>query len=316
MAHEQSALRMLLVENDPEDAFIFRRYAQNLPESVVVDVASNVAEALELLASRPYDLLFADLDLGAGEDGITLVDRLRQSDLGVPAIMVTGSGSEARAVSAMKAGAYDYLAKNDLSPDLLARTIRNACNRLALERERERMTEKLVELSTTDELTGLPNRRLLTQRIEQEAARTRRTGRPFGLLMIDLDHFKEVNDRYGHQTGDDVLRQCAECLRRTLREVDFVARYGGEEFCAVLPESSAEGAVVVAEKLRAVCEALPEPVPTISIGVAIWRNHETAEGLVQEADVALYRAKETGRNRVVAGGPPQSADATDPVEGE
>ena len=294
-------IRALLVEDDDEDADILRRYMSRLADhSVTVTHVHSAEEALAAISGDGFDLVFLDMHLG-GADGMDLLDRLKGS-CDTPVIVVTGTGDEARAVEAMKAGAYDYLGKDTLTVDLLERAVRYACRRHLLEQERARMVEKLAELSVTDELTSLANRRSLSQRLEEEARRSARTGRPFALLMVDLDHFKEVNDRHGHQVGDSVLQQCARTLKENVRGTDFVARYGGEEFCVVLPETSLQGAQHVAEKLREAVANLPHPVPTISVGVAVWQPQVSADELLGQADEALYHAKQRGRDRVAVHG--------------
>ena len=162
------------------------------------------------------------------------------------------------------------------------------------------MTAKLSEMIATDELTGVANRRRLMEKLNEEGQRSGRTGRPFALLMVDLDRFKTVNDRYGHQTGDLVLRECAATLQSHVRATDLVARYGGEEFCVVMPETELEGAGVLAERLRVAVMGLPDPVPTVSIGIAVWQEGFNVDRVLSDADKALYRAKEAGRNCVAA----------------
>jgi diguanylate cyclase (GGDEF)-like protein len=165
------------------------------------------------------------------------------------------------------------------------------------------LVAEVERLATTDSLTGLANRRVLEETLLRETGRAERSGAPLSVLVVDADHFKAVNDTYGHQTGDDVLRHVAAVLRRESRAGDLAARYGGEEFVVVLPECSLEEALAAAERLR---RAMPEGAPvafTVSIGVATAPQHAAdAEGLVARADAALYRAKRGGRNRVVAAG--------------
>lgn len=301
--NRNQSIRALLVENDDEDAAIFCRYASRLvSHSIDVVQAATAERALKALATGRFDLIFLDLNLGRGSGGMELLASIRAGGIDVPVIVVTGAGDEMKAVEAMKAGAYDYLVKDNLTADLLERTIRYARARCFLEEERARMVEELAELSVTDELTTLANRRRLTRKLHEEVIRSARTGHPFALLMIDLDHFKDVNDRLGHQVGDSVLRQCAVTLKKNLRGTDLLARYGGEEFCVVLPETSLQGGRHVAEKLRQAVADLSGPVPTISVGVAFWERHVSVEELVRRADEALYRAKEAGRNRVVLHG--------------
>lgn len=300
---EARIILALLVEDDDEDAAIFCRHIGRLKgQKVDVVRASGEEEARSRLADEQFALAFIDLDLGGRGSGIDFLDRLHREKADVPAIVVTGSGDEIRAVAAMKLGAYDYVVKVNLSADLLERTIRNVRKRHSLEQERARMVEKLAALSVTDELTGLANRRHLIQELEEEVRRSERTSHLFALLVIDLDHFKWVNDRYGHQRGDEVLQHCSATLKQNVRKTDFVARYGGEEFCVILPVTAPEGARRVAEKLREAIRARPSPMPTISVGVAIWKPFSTVKDILRWADEALYRAKGTGRDSVVVYG--------------
>lgn len=170
---------------------------------------------------------------------------------------------------------------------------------------------RLYTLAITDDLTGLYSHRHFRQSLEEAVGRCRRWGEPVGLLMIDVDHFKAVNDAYGHPAGDRALREVARRLRRCLREVDLPCRYGGEEFAVILPHTDVEGACQVAQRVRAAVEdgpmALAQGVTrriTVSIGVAACpRDGTTAQGLIDVADAALLRAKRAGRNRIaVAGG--------------
>ena len=304
---EAPSIVALLVEDDPEDAAIFRRYAEELvSHKVAVMGASSEAEALSRLAAERVDFIFLDLNLGGGGSGSHLLERLRSDKIRIPVIVITGSGDEVQAVEAMKAGACDYLPKNVLTADLLERTIRNARKRLALEVERARMIETLAELSVTDELTGLANRRYLLAKLGEEVRRSERSGSAFAMLMIDLDHFKEVNDRHGHQAGDEVLKQCADALKQSVRATDTVARYGGEEFCVVLPYTTSRAAArCVAERLRKSIDALPEPVPSTSVGIACWELGSSGADVLHRADAALYKAKAAGRNRVAVDDDPE-----------
>ena len=307
---EAQTIRVLLVEDDDEDALIFCRHADGM-KGLRMSVAhvATVAEAMSRLAAAGFDLVFIDLNLESGGTGMDMLKRLRNEGEGIPAVVVTGSGDETRAVEAIHAGAYDYLPKDALSADLLERTVRNALQRLSLEKERARMIRELRELSVTDELTGIANRRSMMRKLEEEVWRSDRTGHSFALLMLDLDHFKEVNDRHGHQKGDQVLRRCAAVLQQNVRRTDLLARYGGEEFCVLLPETSLGGARRAAEKVRQAVVDLPPPVPTVSVGVACWQARSSFEDMLRQADEALYKAKAAGRNRVVAYGDKQNETA-------
>lgn len=157
--------------------------------------------------------------------------------------------------------------------------------------------EETRRLALHDPLTALPNKRLLDIEFERNSVLARRCGRPFSCLMLDIDHFKKFNDRYGHVAGDRLLQSVAKVMRTSLRESDFVARYGGEEFCVILPETAADKAVLVAGKLCSVIREKTEV--TVSLGVAAFDpGMASAADMVVAADKALYRAKEAGRDRV------------------
>lgn len=167
---------------------------------------------------------------------------------------------------------------------------------------------QLAELAMTDPLTGAPNRRRAMETMASLRHRFERTRAPFSLLLVDLDHFKTINDRYGHDTGDAVLVATAERLCKELRTADMVARWGGEEFLIVLPDTELSGAVAVAEKLRAAIEASRIDCAeidgglsiSITVGVATYLANQTLDECIGQADEALYRGKEQGRNRVVS----------------
>lgn len=166
--------------------------------------------------------------------------------------------------------------------------------------DRSELVGQLRELTTIDELTGLPNRRGLTARLELEMATAARTGRSLCVAMVDLDHFKAYNDDFGHLAGDDVLRRVATLLRDRLRSTDLAARYGGEELCLVLPDTDLGGAAALVMELLARVRQLPAARPvTFSAGLTQWNGSERIEELLHRADLALYRAKREGRDRVV-----------------
>jgi diguanylate cyclase (GGDEF)-like protein len=170
----------------------------------------------------------------------------------------------------------------------------------------------MESLTRTDPLTGLANRRHFDATLAAELKRFDRYATPVSLVMVDLDHFKRVNDTYGHAGGDAVLAEVARRLQTMTRETDLVARFGGEEMCVVLPSTSLDGAAQLAERLREVLAASPvpfdgEPIPvTASFGVATATRIGGPAGLIRDADAALYRAKHQGRNRVeIADAEPQ-----------
>ncbi len=168
----------------------------------------------------------------------------------------------------------------------------------------EELTKKLKHQATTDFLTGLGNRRSLTEQVPGLQSRAQRAGEPLSMILFDLDNFKMINDDYGHDVGDNVLMIVGEIVKDSLRPYDLASRIGGEEFCIILPRTSGEAALKIAERLRAAFqECYLEPLPrgriTCSFGVVQAEADERLQQLLRRADAALYRAKETGRNRVI-----------------
>ncbi|BCS56018.1 GGDEF domain-containing protein [Geobacter sp. SVR] len=169
---------------------------------------------------------------------------------------------------------------------------------------------ELTRIASHDFLTGLLNRREIFKRLHIEMCRVDRIDKPFSVIMLDIDHFKVVNDTYGHQTGDLLLKETARILREHLREYDYICRYGGEEFLVVAPETPLQVAQELAERLRRILmethfsfPALPSITVTVSAGVAQRIKGETIGALISRADAALYQAKNSGRNRVAVSGP-------------
>lgn len=194
----------------------------------------------------------------------------------------------------------------------LERAFEAANRKAALDRERleglvAERTQELHRLATLDPVTGIFNRRRILEVADEEVARAARYGHPLSFAMVDVDHFKKVNDSHGHVVGDDVLRRVAEAVTRGLRRQDTLGRYGGEEFALVIPETALPEAVRVAERVRAAVASVvvttgPSRIGvTVSIGVAQWRQGQTLDDLLRCADRALYDAKAQGRDRVVQG---------------
>jgi diguanylate cyclase (GGDEF)-like protein len=179
--------------------------------------------------------------------------------------------------------------------------------------DNDMMVREIERMAVTDDLTGLYNRRYFNQELEREIVRSERTGKPFALLMADLDDFKRINDTYGHDAGDDVLRKVAQSMVAATRKSNLLARYGGEEFVSLLIESDAEGGLAAAERTRRAVEQIPG-LPcrvTVSVGVAVFPQHaRTMRELFRRADQALYAAKSTGRNQVRLAAAASHASAT------
>ncbi len=308
--NRKQRIQVLVLSEAPDNV---PKWMGELPGyDVALDVVSAVDEAMTHLRSGGYDLVFLD---STGGDTAARVETLRrQSSLrsSVPVVVIATRSGEREGIECMKAGAYDYLVRESLTSDQLSRAARSAMVRFALEEERNRLMAELRELSITDPLTGVGNRRFFMERLRQELHRSERTGRAFVLLMLDLDHFKLVNDRFGHQRGDEMLTRCADVIVQNTRKTDLVARYGGEEFCVLLAETGEERGMLVAEKLRSAVEEMTRnskaPI-TVSIGIAQWAPKDTRDDLLRRADRAMYGAKEKGRNCVVCFAGPDASDS-------
>lgn len=259
-------------------------------------------------ATTPIDLVVCDLDMPRC-DGLKFL-RLKATDSAfdaIPVLVLTGAEDVARKVQALTSGASDYVVK-PVEPSELAARIHVHLKLRKLQGELVRANAELQRMTQTDPLTDVSNRRHLTIKLEEEYLRARRYERPLSMGLLDLDHFKRLNDTYGHQAGDQALVETAKIIKQTLRRHDIVARYGGEEFAMLLPETPAERALLALERVRAAIE-LAEitfdgkrlPV-TASIGCASFPAQTVAKpsDFIALADAALYEAKRAGRNRVVS----------------
>lgn len=295
--------------------------------SVFADGESCIAY-LKTAAHWP-DLVVLDLVM-PGVDGISVLGWIKaRRDHGyTPVVLLTALDDVNDRVRGLDEGADDYISKPFAPDELLARVrVQLRIKRLqdelaehnfALTRANEEKArlldaleaknEQLAVMATTDPLTGIANRGHIEEFLEDAAARAARFGEALTVAMVDIDHFKRLNDTYGHPFGDRVIREVSRVLAETVRRIDKVGRYGGEEFLLVLPGTDADGAMVLGERIRRRIAELgfaPNDVRvTISVGIASWRARMGSwEELVAEADHTLYRAKEAGRNRVCGADP-------------
>ena len=278
------------------------------------DCAMDGASALRSVYQAPPDLILLDVMMPE-IDGIEVARRIK-ADASlpfIPIIMQTALDSIEHKVEGLDAGADDYITKPIHFSELQAR-VRSLLRIKALqekvanrERELSEMNDRLLLISRTDGLTGLANRRHLEERMHEMWEHALRLKEPLACVMCDIDKFKSVNDTYGHQAGDAVLKQFADVLKHEAREIDRVGRYGGEEFVVLLPGTVLDAAVTFAERVRMAVEARTFTfdggtlLRTVSCGVAAWPHPRVSahEELIKAADSALYVAKETGRNRVI-----------------
>jgi two-component system, cell cycle response regulator len=297
--------RILIVDDRPAS---YERIAAMLAKEHEVEVEADPNRALFHAADGNYDLMIVSLGL-ENYDGLRLCSQVRSLDRtrSLPILAVTEPDNNTRMLRGLEIGVNDYLIRPIDKNELLARTRTQVRKRRYTERLRDNV-QMSIEMAITDALTGLFNRRYMESHLgtllEQAAAR----GKPLSTLVVDIDYFKTINDTHGHDAGDDVLRDFALRIKRSIRGIDLACRYGGEEFVIVMPETDMAVAAMVAERLRRRIAAEPfaiaqgtRNVPvTISIGIAALRDKEdNAASLLKRADQALYRAKRDGRNRVV-----------------
>jgi diguanylate cyclase (GGDEF)-like protein len=268
--------------------------------------ASGGAEALAMMAAQPVTLVLCDVEM-PGLDGFNFLKITRgHADLAeIPVIMLTVKEDLGAKVKGLTEGASDYLTKPFHNEELVAR-VRVHLKLKQLQDELRLKNAKLEELSRLDALTQISNRRHFMEVLESEFARAQRYTATLSLVMLDVDHFKLVNDTWGHVAGDDALIGVTNAARALLRKCDHAARYGGEEFALLLPETPLEGARIVAERIRrsvsevVIAQPLGEFSVTVSLGIATFPGTGIANPseLVRQADEALYAAKRAGRNQV------------------
>jgi diguanylate cyclase (GGDEF)-like protein len=292
--------RILLIDDDRLQQTLMQGLVRNFRGAgFELDGAQTYAEGLKKLTSGKYAVCLLDYRLDS-QDGLTLLREARIAGNETPVIVLTADDSEEVDLAAMEAGAVDYLVKSALNPRMLERAIRYAL-------KLDETLAQLRQLAQRDELTKLLNRREFTRILNEEWDRSVRFNRPFALVMVDIDHFKKINDTHGHQVGDEVLRHVASLLAGQVRTVDRVARYGGEEFALVMIETDAKGASENIKRLAALLAEVPCVVEsknltvevTLSAGVATSLvDAKSADELVEAADKALYASKKGGRNRL------------------
>ncbi len=296
--------RLLVVEDDDADFQELKRLLESEASRLHLERARTRAEALRLAEVQSYDLLLADYDLPDGK-GIEIVSLLIGLGKSVPCILVTGKGGESLAAEAFHNGFYDYLPKHELNRSVVLRSVWSALERSRMKREIDEATRRVSELAVRDTVTGMWNRRWLDERLEEETQRSQRYGVPLALCLLDLDHFKKVNDTYGHSVGDQVLKATASIAKASLRQTDFACRYGGEEFALIFTSNTAEAVAICCDRIRRKIESEvfefrgQRFTVTASFGLADHRGKLTAAALLESADKALYLAKTNGRNRIV-----------------
>jgi two-component system, cell cycle response regulator len=296
----------VLVVDDRQSSH--ERLASALSHYHRVEVETDPHKALIRAAEGGFDLVLVSLDLD-GYDGLRLCSQLQSLERTrkIPVLLIAQPDDRGRVLRGLDIGATDFLLRPVDRNELVARVRTQVRRKRFTERLRESV-EASLELAVTDALTGLHNRRYLDSHLAALFNESVVRGRQMSLLMLDVDRFKTINDTYGHDAGDEVLREFALRVRAHTRGIDVVARFGGEEVVVLVPDTPIEGARAVAERIREQVESTPFPIQhgthsvpvTVSIGVAARQaGDQSGAEILKRADIALYRAKEDGRNRVV-----------------
>ncbi len=273
--------------------------------------AEDGLDGFKKLLASPVDIILCDLEMPR-MDGFKFLGMMkgRPEVSDTPVIILTGNDDRELKIKGLEQGACDFITK-PFDPEELVARMRVHLKIKHLQDDLKRSNELLLELSNTDHLTGLFNRRFLMESLDKEVQRARRKDGQVALLLLDIDHFKRVNDTHGHLQGDVVLQKVAIHIQKELRSYDVAARYGGEEFVAVLPDTSLKEAYNVADRIRLSVQgmrfagSLSDERVTVSLGIGIFPSpcFDDIDGLLRAADEALYQAKEGGRNRVVISDP-------------
>ncbi|MBF0509854.1 MAG: diguanylate cyclase [Deltaproteobacteria bacterium] len=300
---EQSISLLVIEDNEADFAAVKELIAAGW-SNVTLTRASNLAEGVEMLATAEFDLIFSEYRLPDGH-GFDFLNYLAEQQLVTPVIFITSQGNEAVAVRAIKSGAYDYLSKSSLTSETLSKAIQSALDDSRLVREMENAKKRIKEMATTDELTGLHNRRYFTDILKREIRKSRDYHSPMVLAMLDIDFFKSVNDTYGHLAGDCVLSELGKLIAEHIKDADNSGRYGGEEFNILFSQTTLDEAYNRCEAFRSLVaqhvfrHGGGELHITISIGLGGTDGSELldSEELIRRADSALYAAKAAGRNQ-------------------
>jgi two-component system cell cycle response regulator len=293
-------MKVLIIDDSSEALAVAHARLAN-EESLTILCAEGGRRGLEAIKAERPDLVLLDVDM-PDISGFDLCKMMKSDPelCMIPIIFLTGSGNAEDKIRGLDLGAVDYIAKPFDAFELRARV------RAAL--RTKHFQDLLIEYAHIDPLTSLPNRRALQERLAQEWDRLMRHGGRLAFIMVDLDHFKRVNDTHGHSIGDRVLQEVAKVLQNQCRKVDLPVRYGGEEFAIVVPQVTALDAANLAERCRADMENIAVKVGaatvgiTASFGVSDSDGVGSADALIERADCALFKAKEAGRNAVRVAG--------------
>jgi diguanylate cyclase (GGDEF)-like protein len=300
-----SGMKVLMVDDTPTNLDILGHIMKM--GGLSLSVAPNGETALKIISRDKPDLILLDVMM-PGINGFEVCEKLKEDDntKDIPVIFITAKVETDDIVRGFDVGGVDYIIKPFNEKEVLVRV----GTQLSLKKaayEKEALIRELDSLSRIDPLTKLSNRRDIFEKLEYEQAKFERYGKDFSIILGDIDYFKKINDQFGHDAGDYVLKEVSAIFKSSVRKVDNVSRWGGEEFLAVLTETNLSGAARVADKIRIAIEKHkfefdknPAQV-TMSFGIACHAGKDgKIDGLIKEADKLLYKAKEQGRNQVVS----------------
>lgn len=301
-------MNILIAEDTHSDRLLLRFYLQKLGHTITEVVnGEELVRAIKASYDK-WDLLIVDLNMPimSGEQAAREIRALHTDspEDWIPIIFLSGSGSDDDIERCIEAGADDYLVK-PIQHKVLAAKLMAMTRISAMRNKLVNMNRRLEALSTTDYLTALPNRRAFETSLMEEVAKASRYEQALSVAVLDIDHFKDINDQYGHHAGDEILRQVAERLRDVLRTGDVVGRIGGEEFALCLPHTESSDAFRASDRYREAISEKPfyydgRPLNvTVSVGVVAYRDEMKQLELIMRADSALYEAKRAGRNCTV-----------------
>lgn len=305
-------MKILIIDDDRISVLVLKRNLEKWGHEVVT--AASGQEGLDRLRQDEDIAMLVTDWMMPGLDGLEVCREARRMERRrfLPIFMLTARTETQDLIEALNAGADIFISKPIDAAQLQAEMrvmerVLDLHNRLAAQIQAlEAARAEIQTMAETDDLTRLPNRRRTLERLDTEIKRAQRYGLPLSAVLMDRDHFKAVNDAHAHLAGDAVLKQMAKILMDTIRETDFFGRYGGEEFLGILTQTDLQGARIMAERVRAAIEAAEYGIGdgatikvTTNLGATTW-NHagDTEEKLIARADAALYRAKESGRNRI------------------
>ncbi len=309
--------KLLIVDDSPSTRKALLQILEKSGFFSSILEAENGSKALDILLKDEVDFVISDVNMPT-LDGFKLLSAIRDQPKyhDLPVIFLTVREDSLDKIRGLESGANDYIIKPFNPEELIAR-VNNLIRMKDLQGQLEKqnkdleiINKKLEELSVTDGLTGLHNRRYFIERLGSEFSRSKRHKLSISLILLDLDHFKSINDTYGHQKGDDVLIKVADILKQNCRVHDILARFGGEEFIISLCQTGPEGAMIVTERIRKAVEEYqfiypraPDFNTTISAGISSYPDIKIAniDDLIRIADAYLYEAKRQGRNRIVIG---------------